>query len=113
MKRILLFCAVFALLTVGGAILRWTVFLDVERFRDDIGAKAVAPEDFYREMARRFHRGDGTCLRYIDRASISDQELDQTVQEAETLGVSSQLKPLFPLFLRWAQEQDAPHHATD
>jgi hypothetical protein len=115
MKRILLFCAMFALLTVGGALLRWTVFLDVERFRDDIGAKAatVGSAEFYREMPRRFHRGDGPCLRYIDQSAISDEELDKTVSEADTLGVTSQLKPLFPLFLRWSQETDAPHHATD
>ena len=115
MKRILLLCAVFALLGAVGAILRWTVFLDVERFRDDIGVKMAsgAPADFYREMPRRFHRGDGPCLRYIDRAAISDEELDQTMQEADTLGLTSQLKSLFPLFLRWSQEADAPHHATD
>ena len=115
MKRILLFCVVFVLLAVGGALLRWTVFLDVERFRDDIGVKvaSVAPADFYREMPRRFHRGDGPCLRYIDRAAISDQELDQTMQEADTFGVTAQLKSLFPLFLRWSQEADAPHHGTD
>ena len=115
MKRILILCAIFVLLAAGGALLRWTVLLDVERFRDDIAVKvaSVAAADFYREMPRRFHRGDGPCLRYVDRASISDQEIDQTLSEADTLGVTAQLRPLFPLFLRWAQEADAPHHATD
>ena len=115
MKRILLYCAMFALLVVGGAVLRFTVFLDVERFRDDIGVKmaGAAPADFYRELPRRFHRGEGPCLRYVDQSAIAQEELDKTLEEADTLGVTAQLKPLFPLFLRWSMEADSPHHDTD
>jgi hypothetical protein len=27
--------------------------------------------------------------------------------------VAEKLRPLFPLFLRWSEEADAPHHGTD
>jgi hypothetical protein len=115
MKRILVLFALGLVLAAAGALLRWTVFLDIEKFRDDLAWKAAtgATGDFYAEMARRTHRGEGPCLRYVDRESILAEELARTADDAERSGVAAEVTPLFPLFLRWAQETDAPHHAAD
>jgi hypothetical protein len=115
MKRIVILGLVGLVLAAGGALLRWTVFLDIEQFRDDLGVKAAtgAPAHFLGEQARRFHRGDGPCLRYIESDAVSQEDLDRTADEAEAAGVAADVMPLFALFLRWAQEADAPHHASD
>ena len=110
-----MFGLVGLVLAAGGALLRFTVFLDVEQFREDLGWKAAtsAPADFLFQMARRTHRGDGPCLRYIDREAITDEELDRTANDIEAAGVAAEVTPLFGLFLRFAQETDAPHHQSD
>jgi hypothetical protein len=115
MKRILLLALLALVLMAAGALLRWTVFLDIEQFRDDVGITAAssAPAHFLGEMAKQTHRGDGPCLRYIDPDTITQEELDRTANDAEAAGVAADVMPLFPLFLRWAQETDGPHHATD
>jgi hypothetical protein len=115
MKRILVLFALGLFLVGVGTLLRWTLFLDVERFRDHLGEKATAsaPGDFFADLARRTHRGDGPCLRYVDRDAIPTGELARAADEAEAAGVLAEVPPLFPLFLRWAQETDAPHHSTD
>jgi len=115
MKRILIWGTVGLVVAAGGALLRWTAFLDIEKFRDDLAWKAAtgAPGDFYGEMARRTHRGEGPCLRYVDRGAIAEEELARTADDAEAASVADQVTPLFPLFLRWAEEKDAPHHQGD
>ena len=115
MKRIVILGLVGLVLAAGGALLRWTVFLDIEQFRDDLGVKAAtgAPAHFLSEQARRFHRGDGPCLRYIETDALAQEDLDRTADDAEAAGVAGDVMPLFALFLRWAQETDAPHHASD
>jgi hypothetical protein len=115
MKRTLGFAALALVLLGAGLLLRWTVFLDLDRFRETVSAQAalVSSGDFYQEMARRTHRGDGPCLRYVDRAALGDEELGKAADEAEASGLAEQIAPFFPLFLRWAEERDAPHHARD
>src|SRR5262245_59385137 len=77
MKRILIVAVVGLVLAAGGALLHWTVFLDIEQFRDDLGVKAAtgAPAHYLAERARRTHRGEGPCLRYIGTEAISDEEI--------------------------------------
>src|SRR5262245_43048592 len=97
------------LLAAIGALARLTLFLDIEKFREDL----PMPADLYGQMAQRTHRGDGPCLRYIAPGAVPAEEWTRTVADAEASGVAESLVPLWPLFLRWAEEADAPHHASD
>src|SRR5262249_12512910 len=97
------------LLAAVGALARLTLFMDIEKLREDL----PMPAELYDQMAQRTHRGDGPCLRYIPPNAVPAEEWTRTVADARASGVAESLPSLSPLFLRWAEETDAPHHATD
>ncbi|MGA9524047.1 MAG: hypothetical protein WBV82_21480 [Myxococcaceae bacterium] len=86
------------------AAVRFTVVLNAPAAR----GKDV---DSTEEMARRFHRGDGVCLRYLE-GEIPDEDVDALTEVLLEAGVTpDELSAAVGLMKQWGTEREATMHA--
>jgi hypothetical protein len=95
------------------AVMRYTVFLNLVAYRMEL-AERVPHENFMpARMAFVFHHSGGTCLRYPDVSQLTDEEVKQVADEAIAARLGDELGNLNGFFLRWAGEEEQPHHGAD
>jgi hypothetical protein len=64
------------------------------------------------EMAKRFHPGEGPCLRYVFEPT-SEEELTRAAEALLEAGFGpKELAGLWSTFLKWQREREAPVHAA-
>lgn len=109
MKKRNLLIAGAVLAGVGGlfAAVRFTPLFDGYL---DRGANAEPPS--FEAMARRFHRGDGVCLRYLEGSSADDPAVTQMAERLWKAGISArEFGAAVMLALEWSREREAAAHA--
>lgn len=105
MRKNLFIAAAVLLCVVALGALRFTLLGD--------GSRSL-PRPSMEDMAKRFHPGEGPCLRYAAEDSVPDEALARVSDSFARLGLSSrETGDLAGAFMRWGAERESSLHASD
>lgn len=106
-----------ALVLGAAAVVVYARFvLDPERYAREtmmnalLDAKLEELDQLNRDLARQTHRGPGPCLRYPERGSIPEGELEKLAEEVTANGLADDLHLLFGQFRQWEAEAEQGMH---